>query len=103
MKERLEQLGRGQGISRVASGSPVDLILRPGPDLDRIRTIDATKALARRGMSMSDAKQAIEVMLDNGEVAVEVPTVEDLGVLADELRLAGVDVRRPAQARRASR
>lgn len=61
-----------------------------------MRTIDATKALARRGMTMLRAKRAIEAMLDDGEVAVEVPMVEDLGVLARELRRAGIKVARIA-------
>jgi len=55
-------------------------------------------ALARRGMTMLRAKRAIEAMLEDGEVAVDVPTVEDVGVLARELRRAGIKVARIATA-----
>jgi DNA-binding transcriptional regulator YiaG len=53
-------------------------------------------ALARRGMTMLRAKRAVESMLDDGEVAIEVPTVESVPVLFGELRKAGVDVARIA-------
>jgi putative transcriptional regulator len=95
LKERLERLGRVRGIDRVASGSPVDLVLRPSPDRE-LKTIDATMTLARRGMTMLRAKRAIEAMLADGEVAVAAPTVEDFGVLAGELRTAGVEASRIA-------
>ena len=49
-------------------------------------------ALARRGMTMLRAKRAIELMLDDGEVAVEVPTVESVPTLASDLRKAGLEV-----------
>jgi len=53
-------------------------------------------ALARRGMTMLRAKRALEAMLEDGEVAVEVPTVHDLSALASELRKAGVEAARIA-------
>jgi putative transcriptional regulator len=104
LKERLGRLGPVRGVvskarlrhDRVASGSPVDLVLRPGPDRARIRTIDAIMALARRGMTMLRAKRVIEALLDDGEVAIEVPTVENVSVLASELRKAGIEVARIA-------
>jgi putative transcriptional regulator len=96
LKERLERLGPVRGVDRVASGSPVDLVLRPRHDRARIKTIDATMALARRGMTMLRAKRAIEAVLDDGEVAVEVPTVEDFAALARDLSRAGVEAARIA-------
>src|SRR5262245_19350648 len=96
LKERLERLGRVRDVDRVASGSPVDLVLRPGPDRAKIKRIDATMALARRGMTMLRAKRAIEAMLDDGEVVVEVPTVEDFAALARDLSKAGVQAARIA-------
>jgi putative transcriptional regulator len=48
-------------------------------------------ALARRGMTLLRAKRAIEAMLEDGEVVVEAPTVEDFEALARDLRKAGVD------------
>jgi DNA-binding transcriptional regulator YiaG len=53
-------------------------------------------ALARRGMTLLRAKRAIEAMLDEGEVAVEAPTVEDFAALVRDLRKAGVDAARIA-------
>ena len=53
-------------------------------------------ALARRGMTMLRAKRAVEAMLDDGEVAIGVPTVENVSVLAGELREAGLEVARIA-------
>jgi putative transcriptional regulator len=94
LKERFERLGPVRGIDRVRSGSPADLVLRPVADRAKLKTIDATMALSRRGMTMLRAKRAIEIMLDDGEVVVEVPLVEDLAVLAGELRKAGVRVAR---------
>jgi putative transcriptional regulator len=91
LKERLERLGQVRGVDRVASGSPVDFVLRPGPEGAKIKTIDVTMALARRGMTLLRAKRAIEAMLNDGEVAVEVPTVEDRFALAAELRKAGIE------------
>ena len=90
LKERFARLGPVRGVDRVRSGSPADLVLRPGADPSKLKTIDATMALARRGMTMLRAKRAIEVMLADGEVVVGVPTVENLSTLAIELRKAGV-------------
>ncbi len=94
LKERFARLGPVQVIDRVRSGSPVDLVLRPGPDRTKLKTVDATMALARRGMTMLRAKRAIETMLADGEVVVGVPIVEDLPTLASELRKAGVKAAR---------
>ena len=93
LKERFARLGPTRGVDRVPSGSPVALVLRPGADRSRLQTITATKALARRGMTMLRAKHAIEAAL-TGEVAVGVPTVEHLGDLARELREAGFEATR---------
>jgi putative transcriptional regulator len=69
-------------------------VLRSGRDRGKIKTIDATMALARRGMTMLRAKRAIEAMLEDGEVAVEVPTVEELSTLARDLANAGIEATR---------
>lgn len=45
---------------------------------------------------MLRAKRAVEAMLDDGEVAVEVPTVEDFDALSHDLRKAGVEAARIA-------
>jgi putative transcriptional regulator len=47
-------------------------------------------ALARRGLTMLRAKRAVEALVANGRVFVELPIVEDRAVLRDELARAGV-------------
>lgn len=89
LRERFARLGPVRAVDRVQSGSHVDLVLRPGPDRAKLKTIDAIMALVRRGMTMLRAKRAIETMLADGEVVVDVPIVEDLPALASELRKAG--------------
>lgn len=75
-------------MSRVSSGSPEELILRP--EREDVATISAVMALARRGLSMLKAKRAVEAMIANGRVIVELPTVESADALAAELKDAGV-------------
>jgi putative transcriptional regulator len=65
-------------------------VLRPALDGPRLRTIDATHALALRGMTMLRAKRATETLLENGRVFVDLPTVEDVQVLIAELAAAGI-------------
>lgn len=93
LKARLERLAPVQGVSREKSGSRVVLILRPAGDLADVRTIDATHALARYGASLLKAKRAVEAMVHDGSVAIELPCVPDRAQLADELERAGLDAR----------
>ena len=76
LKERLAPLGPIRDIDRVSSGSPADVVLRPADGLPKVNTIAATLALARRHMTLAEAKTAIERMVENGEAVVHVPTVE---------------------------
>jgi putative transcriptional regulator len=92
LKERLERLGPAQGIDRVSSGSPETL--RLSRKVERPRTIDATLALAKRGLTLLKAKRAIEAVIQNGVHEVDVPTVENLWLLANELSEAGFRVER---------
>ena len=54
------QLGPIRGIARVASGSPATFALRLPPGRGTPKAIDATHALARRGLTLLRAKRAIE-------------------------------------------
>jgi len=101
LKERIERLERIPATVRGPSGLPVALVLRPGVSRAKVKTIDAVKALARHGLTLLRAKRAIEAMLHDGEVAVEVRLESepfDHGFLAldDDLRGAGVEVVRIA-------
>lgn len=89
-RERFAQLGPIRDIDRVSSGSPAVFVLRLSPDGPVPRTIDAMHALARRGMTMLRAKRAIEALLEDGRVFVDVPTVEDPAALAADLAGAGI-------------
>jgi putative transcriptional regulator len=90
LKEELARLGPIRAVDRVLSGSPVDLVLRPLADETPVRAVDAVPLLSRRGLSMMAAKSAIETALDNGEVAVRVPLVENVSSLARELLASGL-------------
>jgi len=86
--ERLEQQGLVRDIYRESSGSREEVVLTPSRG--DVETISASRALARRGLSLLKAKRAMEEMLDKGQVVVELPLVEDSKVLREDLRSAGV-------------
>ena len=90
LKERLAPLGHIQDIDRVSSGSPAELILRPAEGLAKVNTIETALALARRHMTLLDAKTAVELMVEDGEAVVHVPSVESEATLAADLARAGV-------------
>jgi DNA-binding transcriptional regulator YiaG len=96
LKARLERAGPIRDIDRVRSGSPVDLVLRLGPDLSKVKTITAIESLAKRGITLLRAKRTIEAVVENGEAVVHLPTVEHVTKLARELRSAGFIVSRLA-------
>ncbi len=52
--------------------------------------MDATLALARRGLTLLRAKRAIEAMLESGETVVHLPVVESIEALFTEMRAAGL-------------
>ena len=72
------------------SGSPAVFVLRLPQNRAVPRTIDATHALARRGLTMLQAKRAIETLVETGSVFVELSVVENGAVLARELAAAGI-------------
>ena len=90
LRARFARLGPIQGIARVAFGSPATFILRLAPGRGTPRTIDATHALARRGLTLLRAKRAIERLVAEGRVVVALPTVEDAATLTDDLAAAGI-------------
>lgn len=86
LRERFARLGPVRAIDRVASGSPVGLLLVPVADHARVLTVSVAIELARRGMSLLQAKRAVEEMLDQGRVYVRLPVVEDVAGLIGTLR-----------------
>ena len=99
LRERFAQLGPVRDIARVSSGTPAVLLLRLAQDRPVLRPVDAIAILARRGLSMLKAKRAVEALLDRGTLLVELPMVEDVTVVMQELEETGIQ----AQTAQASR
>jgi DNA-binding transcriptional regulator YiaG len=96
LKARIDRLARAPATGPVLSGSPVVLVIRPANGLPPVLTISAIKSLFRRGTSLAKAKRTVEAMVEHGEAVIHLPTVEDVGVLADELLASGVAAKRLA-------
>lgn len=90
LRERFARLGPIRGIDRVTSGSPAVFVLRLPQGRDIPRTIDGMFALARRGLTMLQAKRAIEALIEDGRAFVDLPAVEDSEALAEDLAKAGI-------------
>jgi putative transcriptional regulator len=65
-------------------------VLRWDRDTTLPRTVDAMTTLARRGLTLLKAKRAIEALVEDGRVFVDLPTVEDHEILRTELDRAGI-------------
>jgi putative transcriptional regulator len=85
-----ERLARTQGRGKIASGSPVALLIESACNLREMKTINAIESLVHRWMPLLRAKCAIEAMVHNGKAYVYVPKVESLDALTQELAKAGV-------------
>ena len=90
LKEQFARLGPVRAVDRVASGSPTDLVLRTSAKSPK--SVLATLALARRGLTLLRAKRTVEAAMEHGEAVMRVPMVEDMAVLAGELVAAGFRV-----------
>ncbi len=100
LKERFARLGPIRGIDRVRSGSPAVFVLSVLHSDTAPRTIDGMLALARRGIPMLRAKRAIEALIEDSSVFVDLPTVESPDAVIDDLAKAGISAMRvgPAEA-----
>src|ERR1700709_2278974 len=90
LRERFARLGPIRAIDRVTSGSPAVFVLRLALDGSRLGRIDATHALARRGMTMLRAKRAVESLMEKGRIFVDLPMVEDTKAMTEDLVKAGI-------------
>jgi DNA-binding transcriptional regulator YiaG len=90
LKERLGQRVQFQDIDRVPSGSPAAVVLEA--DLPFRKTITAALALAKRHLTLGQAKRIVERMMVGERVAVEIPMVEDRGEFQRDLAANGVHV-----------
>ncbi|WP_239992401.1 helix-turn-helix domain-containing protein [Rhodopila globiformis] len=90
LKERFARLGPTRAIDRVASGLPAVFALRTTLDPTPLKTIDATEALARRGLSMLRAKRLTEDLLEGHRVFAELPAVEDERAFISDMAACGI-------------
>jgi hypothetical protein len=88
LRERFARRVPTRAIDLVSSGSPEVVSIERG-DWAGLKTISAIFALRRRGVPMLDAKRSIEAAMEQGRVVVDVPTVESVEILGEELRAAG--------------
>jgi DNA-binding XRE family transcriptional regulator len=93
LMERFARLGPVRDVSRNESGFPAVIALSLSPKHPAPKTIDATMALAKRGLSMLKAKRAIEEIIRTGSVTVSLPTVENMVALGADLEAAGFPMR----------
>lgn len=71
------------------SGSKEIVSLRLSGSLSETKSVEAVIALRRRGVPTLKAKRAIEAAMKEGPNVLDVPTVEDKQVLAEELKKSG--------------
>jgi DNA-binding transcriptional regulator YiaG len=75
-------------IDRVPSGSPARYVLIP--EMPFHRTVSVAEALAKRGLTLLQAKRIVTRMAKGESVAAEIPTVEDVTVFEKDLKQHGV-------------
>lgn len=89
LREQFERLGRIQGVDPILSGSPAIVSLRLVGRLEETKSVEAVIALRRRGAPTLKAKRAVEAALERKANVLEVPTIESLRALAEDLRRFG--------------
>ena len=90
LRERFARLGPTRAVNRVPSGSRETFVLEIGAGERFSGRIEAIFALARRGLTLLEAKRAIEELLELCQTFVVLPTVEDAASVVEDLRQAGV-------------
>ena len=91
LKEEFAQRVPVRDIGRVPFGSPVAFVLgvRDGR-LQDVQTVPAVLALARRHLPMLRAKRTVEAVVETGRAYAELPVVEDVGAVVEELAAHGI-------------
>lgn len=72
------------------------IVIRPLASLAKVKTINAIKALARRGPPLAKAKRAVEDMVDHGRAELTLDAIDSHAELARDLQAAGVRATRVA-------
>jgi hypothetical protein len=81
--------------SRVPSGSPVPYLLQAKPSF--AKTVSAARVLAQRHLPLRAAKAVVERLLENQDVTIEIPKVENAKIFESELDELGIKaIRREA-------
>ena len=83
--------------SRVPSGSPGAYLLRAEPGF--ARTVVAARVLAKRHLPLQAAKALVERLLEQEEVTVEIPKIEDAEAFERELEVLGIKAMRQDSSR----
>src|SRR5688572_12358234 len=83
-RERLGQPARASEEFRVKYGSPARYRLRIEPGF--IKSISAMRALVKRHVDIAIAKQQVERMMLGGEIAIDIPMLEDAATFESEMR-----------------
>lgn len=89
-------LGPVRAVEIVPEGSLGVIVLQPHPNRDNIQTVTAALALARRGLPLLHAKRAMERLIKEDEVMLELSRIENRSILARELAAAGVRLNPPS-------
>jgi DNA-binding transcriptional regulator YiaG len=88
LREKFGPQVRIRDIARVPSGSPARYVLKA--DTPFHRTVPAAEALAKRGLTLLQAKRIVTRLTNGESVAVEMPMVEDQEIFKQELLGFGV-------------
>lgn len=87
LSERFGRQVQVRDVDRVPSGSPARLLLKATANLD---TPAAALVLARRHLPLRAAHRALTKLFDEGQVVLELPCVEDIGLVERELLSTGI-------------
>lgn len=87
LKVQLARLGPVQAVPRHPFGSTGEVRLVVA---GTVRKVSAALALVSRGLSMCRARDAVDTMIEQGEITVTLPTIEDRYALAGELAECGI-------------
>jgi len=87
LRAQLARLGPVQAAPRHPFGFAGEVRLVP---VGAVRKVSAALALVSRGLSMREARDTMDIMVERGEVTVKLPTIEDGHALASELAECGI-------------
>jgi hypothetical protein len=91
LQKLFARLGPIKSIKQNTFGSPYTVVLRlPICNHVSLKTIDATLALAKCGLTLLHAKHVIEEISLAGEIRITLPMIENRYVLVWELASSGI-------------